>query len=127
MDQNTTFQFEKLKVYQKAIDIVDRIYELTSTFPKEELYGLTSQFRRATTSISLNIAEGSARSKKDFRRFLDIAHGSIFECVALLTLCKRRNYIQVTHNKELREAFSELSKMTSGLKRGIGFCDRNEA
>ena len=87
MQQNTTFHFEKLQVYQKAVDVIDRVYELTSAFPKEEIYGLTSQFRRATVSISLNIAEGSARSKKDFRRFLDITHGSIFECVALLTIC----------------------------------------
>ena len=91
------------------------------------MYGITSQFRRAVVSISLNIAEGSARSKKDFRRFLDIAHGSIYECVTLLTICKKRQYIEDIPFSELRMGFSELSKMTSGLKRGIGFSARSES
>lgn len=123
---HTTFQFEKLKVYQKALDVIDNVYKYTNDFPKDELYGITSQFRRAAISVSLNIAEGSARSKKDFRRFLDIAQGSVYECIALLTICMRRGYLKETPATELHIAFTELSKMTSGLKRGIGFSSRED-
>ncbi|MBC8378401.1 MAG: four helix bundle protein [Planctomycetes bacterium] len=127
MTGNVTFQFEKLQVYQKALEAIDKIYEYTNSFPKEEMYGITSQFRRAAVSISLNIAEGSARSKKDFRCFLDITQGSICECVALLTICKRRKYIEEAPFSQLRMDLDELAKMTSGLKRGIGFSNRSES
>lgn len=126
MAQSNTFAFEKLQTYQKALDAIDKVYEYTNSFPREEMYGITSQFRRAVVSISLNIAEGSARSKKDFRRFLDITQGSIYECVTLLTICSRRNYIEEAPFSELQKNFLELSKMTCGLKRGIGFSGRNE-
>ncbi len=126
MQKEAVFQFEKLIVYQKALDVIDYVYEQTSSFPKEELYGLMSQFRRAAVSISLNIAEGTARSKTDYRRFLDIAQGSVFECVTILEICKRRKYIVEKQHSHLRSCFLELSKMISGLKRGLGFSARSE-
>ena len=68
------FKFEKLKVWEKAIDLSVEINDLTKKFPKEELYVLTSQIKRASDSIALNIAEGSTgQSNKEFRRFLSIA------------------------------------------------------
>ncbi len=68
------FKFEKLKVWQKSLDLSGEIHELTLSFPKEELYVLTSQIKRATDSIALNIAEGSTgQSNKEFNRFLGIA------------------------------------------------------
>lgn len=127
MTELVSFNFEKLTVYQKALDVIDKVYDYTNTFPKEELFGLNSQFRRSATSISLNIAEGSARSKKDFRRFLDIAQGSVFECVATVEICRRRQYIKESIVLQLREAFSEISKMISGLKKSIGFSGRCES
>lgn len=127
MQKTESFKFEKLIVYQKALDTIDYIYTSTASFPKDELYGLSSQLRRAAVSVALNIAEGTARSKADFRRFLDIAQGSICECIALLEICKRRKYMQEGQNSLLRRYFSELSKMISGLKKGIGFSARNEA
>lgn len=120
MPENVSFNFEKLTVYQKSLDAADWVYESTSSFPKIEIYGVTSQFRRAAVSIALNIAEGSARSKKDFRRFLDIAQGSVLECVALTEICKRRNYLEDPSVLRLRRIFSEMSKMISGLKKSIG-------
>ncbi|MDH4201586.1 MAG: four helix bundle protein [Phycisphaerae bacterium] len=127
MTELVSFNFERLSVYQKALDVIDKVYEYTNAFPKEEMFGLTSQFRRSAVSISLNIAEGSARSKKDFRRFLDIAHGSVFECVATVEICRRRQYIKESIVLQLREAFTEISKMISGLKKSIGFSDRCES
>jgi four helix bundle protein len=124
---NVNFKFEDLQVYQKSLNTLDWVYESTTTFPKNEIYGITSQFRRAVVSIGLYIAEGSARSKKDFRRFLDIAQGSVLECVALIEISKRRNYLEESSVLRLRETFSEISKMISGLKRGIGFSDRCES
>lgn len=117
MTELVSFNFEKLTVYQKALDVIDKVYDYTNTFPKEELFGLTSQFRRSATSISLNIAEGSARSKKDYFRFLDIAQGSIFESIAIIEIGKRKKYFEPSVVLELRKDFSEISKMISGLKR----------
>lgn len=77
------FNFEKLDVWQKAIDFADLIYNETRTFPAEERFGLTNQLRRAAVSISSNLAEGSPRSSKnDFARFTEIAAGSVFEVVS---------------------------------------------
>jgi len=75
------FDFENLKVYQKALGYVDFVYEITKGFPKEELFSLTDQFKRASISICLNIAEGSGGSRIEFNRFLKIARRSIRECI----------------------------------------------
>jgi four helix bundle protein len=77
------FNFEKLDVWQEAIRFADLIYELTTTFPEQERFGLTNQMRRAAVSISSNIAEGSSRlSRVDFARFVEIATGSLFEVLS---------------------------------------------
>jgi len=79
------FGFEKLDVWQKAVEYGDTIYEITKPFPAEELFGLTSQLRRAAVSVSANIAEGSSRSSNiDFKRFIEIAYGSLLETVSEL-------------------------------------------
>lgn len=79
---NTGYQeygFEKLEVYKLAENLTQKIYRITNTFPKEEVFGLTSQLRRASVSVALNLAEGSSqRSKNDFSRFVSIALGSIY-------------------------------------------------
>lgn len=81
-----SFNFEKLEVYNKSIILAKEIYELTGKYPDKEQFGLTGQFRRAAVSVSLNIAEGSGRSKKDFRHFLIIAKTSVQECIPLLEI-----------------------------------------
>lgn len=88
------FKFENLRVWQKALDLADEIDKLTKTFPKEEVYVLTSQIKRAADSISLNIAEGSTgQSNPEFKRFLNYALRSNIEVVNCLHLAIRRGYI----------------------------------
>ncbi len=113
------FNFEELDVYNKAINFVSKIYSLTKSFPKDETFGSTSQLRRAAVSIPSNISEGSARSKKDFGRFIDIARGSVFECVTLLHISVKQCHIGQQDHAELRSNLTELSKMLSGLKKSI--------
>jgi four helix bundle protein len=83
------FNFEKLDVWQKAIEFADFIYSETRRFPNEERFGLTNQMRRAAVSISSNIAEGSSRmSQIDFARFIEIGTGSVFEVVSQASYCE---------------------------------------
>lgn len=111
------FNFEDLQVYQKSLDLVDEVYEMTKMFPKEEIYGLNSQYRRAVISISLNIAEGSGGTKKEFYRYLRIASNSLKECIVCLTIAKRQNFISEKAHDEMRQKLIEISKMISGLKK----------
>ena len=109
------FKFEDLKVYQKALDFVDVVYDTTKTFPKQEQYNLTSQFNRAAVSIALNIAEGHGDSNAQFNRFLQIAKDSVNECVVCTTIAFRRGYLTKDANEHHRVLLSELAKMISGL------------
>lgn len=111
------FKFEDLKVYQKALDFVDDTYKLTEHFPKDEMYSLTSQYKRASISIALNIAEGAGDTNAQFNRFLNISNGSIKECVVCSTIANRLNYISENQNYESRLKLEELSKMTSSLQK----------
>lgn len=88
------FKFEKLEVWKLAIDIADEVHTLTRTFPKEEMFSLTSQMKRSADSISLNIAEGSTgQTNPEQIRFLSYAQRSALEVVNCLYLAIRRNYI----------------------------------
>ena len=111
------FNFEELKVYQKSLDFVDIVYEITQEFPKNERYGLTSQFTRAAVSISLNIAEGAGDTDAQFNRFLRIALGSVKECVVCSTIASRQQFIDQNSNNINREKLEELSKMIIGLQK----------
>ncbi len=113
------FSFEDLLVYRKALDYVDYVYELTQKFPKEEKFGLTSQFQRAAQSIALNIGEGSGGSRAEFQHFIKIARRSVRECIVCTTLAKRRAYLSEKDEAKSREKASELSKMLSGLFKAI--------
>jgi four helix bundle protein len=118
------FDFEKLKVYQKSLDFVDYVYQLSKTFPQNEQYGITSQFKRAAYSISLNIGEGSAGSRKEFIQFLTISFRSMRECVVCTTICSRQKYIDQKTEIQLRNKLIEISKMISGL---IKYLESNQA
>jgi len=113
------FNFEKLKVYKEAISFANEIYLLTKKFPKNEMYGLADQFRRAATSISLNIAEGSGRNKKEFKRFLIIAKGSLQECIPLLELTFLQGYITQQEKEKYYNKCVELFKMLSTLIKNL--------
>jgi len=112
--------FRKLKVYQKAIDFSVLIYELTKTFPKEELFGLTSQIRRAVVSISLNIAEGSGnKSSKEFKRFLEIALRSTYEVMSCLEIALKLNYLKEENHKILIADADEIAAMIVGFSKQL--------
>src|SRR5581483_3446529 len=88
--------FEDLKVWQKAILLADHIYDVTTYFPKEEMFGLTKQMRNSAVSIPSNIAEGSARgTRKDFAQFISIARGSLAELQTQLVIARNRRFIEV--------------------------------
>ena len=88
------FKFEKLIIWQKAMDFGENVYRLTSKFPKEEMYNLSSQIRRAVDSIALNISEGSiGQSNAEFKKFMGYSIRSLAEVVTCLHKAKRREYI----------------------------------
>lgn len=110
--------FEKLSVYKDAISFVNRIYSLTKNFPREELFGISSQLRRSALSIALNIAEGQGRkTKKDHKQFLFIARGSVNEVIAILTVCSAQNIIGKNEYCFLREKIESLVSQINGLIR----------
>jgi|SRR3990167_2455295 len=113
------FNFENLKVYQKAIDFSNTIYNITRNWPKEYLYDLTSQIRRASLSVPLNLGEGSGRTKKEYRRFIDISRASCFELIPLIEIAQKQNLITGNIKIELRKEIEELSRMLSGLKASL--------
>ena len=117
MEDLPKFNFEDLQVYQKALDFVDQAYEVSKKFPHSELYNLTSQFKRAAVSIPLNIAEGAGDTDAQFHRFLQIASGSIKECVVCSTIANRQKFITDQENLNNRRKLVELAKMISSLKR----------
>ncbi|RZK88455.1 MAG: four helix bundle protein [Pedobacter sp.] len=114
------FKFENLKVWQKALDLTDEIDKLTKTFPKEELFILTSQIKRAADSVSLNIAEGSTgQSNAEFTRFLRYALRSDIEVVGCLHIGKRRNYITEENFLRLYRTCEEVLVMINGLIKSL--------
>ncbi len=114
------FNFEKLEVWQKAIDFADLVYIATKSFPPDERFGLTNQMRRAAVSASSNIAEGCSRtSKTDFARFVEIAAGSVFEVVSQAFVGRRQAFLDENSFKDLYAAAEEQSRMLSGLRKSL--------
>ena len=111
------FNFEKLEVWRKSIEFADLVYNLTRSFPVEERFGLTNQMRRASVSVSSNIAEGSSRSSKiDYSRFIELAAGSLFEVISQAHIAMRQEYFKEEGFQSLHASAEELSRMLSGLK-----------
>ena len=116
---NDKFNFENLKVYHKALEYVDLVYKMTRSFPKTEVFSLTDQFKLASISICLNIAEGSGGSKVEFNRFLKIPRRSIRECIAITEISYRQEFISNDLKDQSRSFCSELSKMITGLIKSL--------
>lgn len=116
-----SFKFEKLLVWQKAVDLSVEIDALTKTyFPKEEVYVLTSQMKRAADSVSLNIAEGSTgQTNPEFKRFLSYALRSAIEVVGCLHLAFRRGIIEESDLISLSQKCEEIVVMINALKKSL--------
>ena len=109
-------KYQQLIAWQKAIELVGDIYSLTSAFPRDEIYGLTSQLRRAAVSIPSNIAEGQGRATKgEFIQFLCHARGSLYEVETQVVISRNLGYIRVEQQESLSDALSELGRILNGL------------
>jgi four helix bundle protein len=109
--------FKELKVWQKAIELVTETYLKTKSFPKEEIYGLTSQIRRCAVSIPSNIAEGCGRkTSKDFSFFLGISLGSAFEFETQLIICKNLEFIKQEDFNFLEAEIQHIQNMIIKLQ-----------
>ena len=115
-----SFKFEKLIVWQKAVDLAADVHELTKTFPKDELFILSAQIKRAADSVSLNIAEGSTgQSNAEFNKFLGYALRSDIEVVGCLFLAKKRNLIKEDTFTKLYQQCDEILAMINGLRKTL--------
>ena len=112
--------FKKIRVYQKAEALILVVYKVTKDFPKEEIYGLTSQLRRAVVSIACNIAEGASRQhQKDYLHFLYIARGSLAEVKCLTGVSCELGYLSKTDHQQMEALLEEASKMLYGLIKSV--------
>lgn len=109
----TVRKYSDLVAWQKAMDLVQTIYKATGQSPKEEVYGLTSQIRRAAVSVPSNIAEGQGRkSTKEFMHHLSIAYGSLMEVETQILIAQRLDYIKPLQAEALLECASEVGRFT---------------
>ena len=112
----TINSYKDLIVWQKSLDLAVEIYKLSSLFPKEEVYGLTSQIRRASCSVSLNIAEGFGRNTtKSYVSFLYIAEGSLREVESAVTLSNRLGFVKESSCEKVNSLIEEEMKMFNVL------------
>ena len=110
----------QLDVWNKSMSLVKEVYLATEKFPRSEMYGLTSQMRRAAVSIPSNLAEGAARKGvKEFKQFLNIAQGSISELDTQIELALMLGYIEKDRYDKLIGAVNTISKMLFGLSRSL--------
>ena len=112
--------YKKLKIWKESVDFAVQIYKLTASFPKEEMYGLVDQLRRASVSMPSNIAEGSKRTtKKDFKHFLVIVHGSGAEVETQLLISKELNFINEKKYVEHVAKLDEIMRMIAVFSKSI--------
>jgi four helix bundle protein len=110
--------FERLEVWQRAVRFAKVIYDMTDAFPRSELFGLTSQLRRAGVSVAANIAEGASRSsRKDQARFFEIAYGSLNEVATMLYIARMQEFVTEQELAAARKDILKMCKMLSGLRR----------
>ena len=109
--------FRKLDTWLDGVELADTIYTLTASFPKTEIYGLSSQMQRAAVSVPSNIAEGSGKgSDRDFARFVSISLGALFELETQIEIAYRRGYISTENYYALRPRIESLQKRIYNLR-----------
>jgi four helix bundle protein len=112
--------YQQLAVWQKSIELAKQVYLLTRVFPREELFGLTNQIRRAAVSIAGNIAEGQGRNNtKEFLHFLGISRGSLNEIETHLVIAEQVGFISGTDSAPLLAIADEIGRMLTGLRRSL--------
>ena len=111
---------KKLIAWRKSMDLVQKVYEISKRFPREEIYGLTSQVRRAAVSVPSNIAEGAAgRSTVQFRNYLSVAIGSLNELETQLEIALRIGYLDASGFNESEGLVDECLALTYGLRKSL--------
>jgi four helix bundle protein len=117
MTARQVYPFEKLRVWESARQLARNVYGLTRSFPRAEIYGLTSQINRAAISVTANLAEGSARtSRKDQAHFSQIAYGSLMELACLLIIAVDVEYLSAAAETKVREQIEEVSRQLNALR-----------
>jgi four helix bundle protein len=112
--------YRRLVAWQKALDLADRVYDVTEEWPAREMYGLCSQVRRAAASVPANIAEGQGRgSPGDFGRFLDFAYGSLCELETHLALAQRRHFVARAEFDAVLADSDEVARLIRGLQKTV--------
>ena len=108
--------YQELIVWQRSMDLIEAVYQISRDFPREEIYGLTSQIRRAAVSIASNIAEGQGRrTTLDFLRHLSIAYGSLLETETQLLIAQRLKYVAQRRVTETMKQTAEVGRLLNGL------------
>jgi len=112
--------YRELKVWQRAMDLIEQCYQVTRSFPADERFGLSSQIRRAAVSVAANIAEGQGRSHtKEFLNHLSMARGSLMETETLLLASQRVGLISLELLEPILATSAEISRMLTGLKQAL--------
>ena len=114
------FNFEQLDVWKESVAFAAAVCKIAKIFPPDEIYGLTSQLRRAAVSVAANIAEGKGRySKKDFRNFLYTARGSLYEVITHLRIARKLEYISQEEMESLNSQSMNILRKLSGLIKSL--------
>ena len=119
MCERRRHNYSNLKICKLGLEIANDVSDILLTFPKHEMYDLSSQLSRCSVSMPSNIAEGSSRTEKSFNHFLDVSLGSSFELGTQLLVAKHRKYISQEELKKLEKKNEEFQKMTMGFQNGL--------
>jgi four helix bundle protein len=112
--------YEDLTVWQKSVALALLVYAITKTFPRDEMYGLTSQVRRASVSIASNIAEGKGRaSDPELLKFLSNARGSLYELRTQFVIAEAQGYVSIENYKKVSAAIEEVGRLLNGLMTAV--------
>ncbi len=117
--------YRELIAWQKSVELVTQIYSITKEFPRDEIYGLTSQLRRSAVSVPSNIAEGQGRATKgEFIQFLGHARGSLFELETQIVIAEKLGYITPETESQIASKITEVARILNGLLTSLGISSR---